>query len=56
MFVGYGPLLGGLVSDRYLGASRPAPNKDHREYFYTIDAWGGWGPFQKLLQVLRDLP
>ena len=53
-FVGYGPLLGGLLADRYLGAPRPPlMDVDHREYFYTVDAWGGWGAFQKLLQVLR---
>ena len=46
-FVGYGPLLGGLVADGYLGAPRPTPDKDHREYFYTIDAWGGWGAFSE---------
>jgi hypothetical protein len=28
---------------------------NHREYSYTIDAWGGWGAFQRLLQVLRHI-
>jgi len=54
-FVSYGPLLGGLLSDRYLGEPRPSPDKDHRDYMYTVDAWGGWGPFQNLLQALRQV-
>ena len=28
-FVSYGPLLGGLLSDEYLGAARPTPDADH---------------------------
>ena len=28
---------------------------NHREYSYTIDAWGGWGAFQRLLHVLRRI-
>lgn len=52
-FVGYGPLLGGLLSDKYLGQPRPSPSPDHRPYFYTIDGWGDWTAFQRLLSVLR---
>jgi len=54
-FVGYGPLLGGLVADTYLGAPRPVTDANHRDYSYTIDAWGGWGAFQRLLQALRHI-
>ena len=49
-FVGYGPLLGGLLSDRFLGTPRPSPDNDHRNYLYTIDRWGGWHMFQELLK------
>ena len=59
-FVGYGSLLGGLLSDRYLGVKRaPVPDAEHskmRDYLASIAEWGGtggWREFQKLLRVLR---
>ena len=55
-FVAYGPLLGGLLSDAYLGASRPTPDAQHSkqwDYLASIDAWADWGRFQDLLRVLR---
>ena len=54
-FVAYGPLLGGLLSDRYLGRDRPVPDHDHSkqiDYLASIDAWAGWEDFQYLLQAL----
>ena len=55
----YGTLCGGLLSEDYLG--RPEPN--HRElntaslrkYKQMIDAWGGWGLFQELLETLKGI-
>ena len=41
MFVAYGSLLGGLLSDRYLGAPRPVPDADHSkmtDYLGTVRA------------------
>jgi len=54
-FVAYGVLLGGLLSDRYLGARRPVPDSDHskqRDYLDSIDQWGDWEGFQKMLEAL----
>ena len=53
----YGTLLGGLLSDRYLG--RPEPGRGELttaslgKYKQMIDAWGGWALFQELLAALR---
>jgi hypothetical protein len=55
-FIGYGPLLGGLLSDRYLGVPRPTPDRDHTkqiDYLDSIEAWADWPTFQKLLGTLR---
>jgi aryl-alcohol dehydrogenase-like predicted oxidoreductase len=55
----YGTLLGGLLSDKYLG--RPEPSRSAldtaslRKYKNMIDAWGGWTLFQELLATLRRI-
>jgi aryl-alcohol dehydrogenase-like predicted oxidoreductase len=55
----YGTLLGGLLSERYLG--RPEPGRGElntaslQKYKHMIDAWGGWILFQELLAVLKDI-
>jgi aryl-alcohol dehydrogenase-like predicted oxidoreductase len=55
----YGTLLGGLLSERYLG--RPEPGRAElatvslRKYKQMIDAWGGWALFQELLQAARQV-
>jgi len=57
-FVAYGPLLGGMLSDRYLGTSAPTPDVDHSkqlDYLGSIQAWGGWERFQRLLRTLRTV-
>ena len=58
-FVAYGPLLGGLLSDLYLGQEQaPHPDADHSkvwDYLDSIEAWGGWSRFQRLLRVLRQI-
>ena len=55
----YGTLLGGLLSERYLG--RPEPGRAElttaslRKYKQMIDAWGDWLLFQELLAVLHRI-
>ncbi len=55
----YGTLLGGLLSERWLG--RPEPGRAElataslQKYKRMIDAWGGWALFQELLQALRAI-
>jgi aryl-alcohol dehydrogenase-like predicted oxidoreductase len=53
----YGTLLGGLLSEQYLG--RPEPSRydlataSLQKYKRMIDAWGGWALFQELLAALK---
>ncbi|HYM73164.1 MAG TPA: aldo/keto reductase [Stellaceae bacterium] len=53
----YGTLLGGLLSEAWLG--RPEPRRPElatvslQKYKNMIDAWGGWALFQELLAVLK---
>jgi aryl-alcohol dehydrogenase-like predicted oxidoreductase len=55
----YGTLLGGLLSERYLG--HPEPQRGEldtaslQKYKHMIDAWGGWTLFQELLTVLKQM-
>jgi aryl-alcohol dehydrogenase-like predicted oxidoreductase len=55
----YGTLLGGLLSEKYLG--RPEPQRAEldtaslRKYKNMIDTWGGWTLFQELLAVLKQI-
>src|SRR5437588_3327431 len=55
----YGTLLGGLLSEKYLG--RPEPSRGElttaslQKYKNMIDAWGGWPLFQELLAVLKSI-
>ncbi len=57
--VAYGTLLGGLLSEKYLG--RPEPQRAEldtaslRKYTNMIDTWGGWTLFQQLLGVLKEI-
>jgi len=52
----YGTLLGGFMSEKYLG--KPEPTKleldtlSLQKYKNMIDAWGGWKLFQELLSIL----
>ena len=54
----YGTLLGGLLSEKYLG--RPEPPRAElntaslQKYKRMIDAWGGWALFQELLAALKQ--
>jgi len=53
----YGTVLGGLLSEKYLG--RPEPRRGElntaslQKYKQMIDVWGGWELFQRLLAVLK---
>jgi aryl-alcohol dehydrogenase-like predicted oxidoreductase len=55
----YGTLLGGLLSEKYLG--RPEPGRGElttaslQKYKQMIDAWGGWALFQELLAALKGV-
>jgi aryl-alcohol dehydrogenase-like predicted oxidoreductase len=55
----YGALLGGLLSEKYLG--RPEPRRGElgtaslQKYKNMIDAWGSWTLFQELLAALKRI-
>lgn len=55
----YGTLLGGFMSEKYLG--RPEPKRPDlitsslSKYKYVIDQWGGWTLFQDLLRALSQI-
>ncbi|MFZ3234326.1 MAG: aldo/keto reductase [Stellaceae bacterium] len=55
----YGTVLGGLLSEKYLG--RPEPMRGElgtaslQKYKNMIDAWGGWPLFQELLTALAPV-
>ncbi|HZU90816.1 MAG TPA: aldo/keto reductase [Stellaceae bacterium] len=55
----YGTVLGGLLSEKYLG--RPEPRRSEldtaslQKYKRMIDAWGGWALFQELLAALKRI-
>ena len=55
----YGTLLGGLLSENYLG--RPEPGRSElttaslQKYKNMIDAGGGWALFQELLAALKPI-
>jgi aryl-alcohol dehydrogenase-like predicted oxidoreductase len=55
----YGALLGGLLSEKYLGRREPQraelDTASLRKYKNMIDAWGGWTLFQELLAVLKQI-
>ena len=55
----YGTLLGGFLSEKYLGADEPTRSDlvtaSLQKYKNMIDAWGGWNLFQQLLSVINDI-
>ena len=55
----YGTLLGGFLSEKYLGKSEPTradlDTLSLQKYKNMIDAWGGWSLFQELLTVLDQI-
>ena len=55
----YGTLLGGLLTEKYLGVPKPTQTDldtySLQKYMNMIDAWGGWRLFQELLVVLDEI-
>lgn len=55
----YGTLLGGFLSEKYLGRPEPARSDlvtlSLQKYKQMIDAWGGWNLFQELLLMLDGI-
>ncbi|HEY1795224.1 MAG TPA: aldo/keto reductase [Stellaceae bacterium] len=55
----YGTLLGGLLSEAWLGRAEPfrgdLPTISQQKYKQMIDAWGGWALFQDLLAALKAI-
>jgi aryl-alcohol dehydrogenase-like predicted oxidoreductase len=55
----YGTLLGGLLSEKYLGQAEPARSGlttvSLQKYKQMVDAWGGWALFQELLAALKRI-
>jgi aryl-alcohol dehydrogenase-like predicted oxidoreductase len=55
----YGTLLGGLLSEKYLGLPEPRRPELNtaslQKYKNMLDAWGGWPLFQELLAALRQI-
>lgn len=54
----YGTVAGGFLSERYLGAPEPVPpfeNRSLTKYGLIVDEFGGWGLFQQLLAVLKEI-
>jgi aryl-alcohol dehydrogenase-like predicted oxidoreductase len=57
VLLAYGTLLGGLLSEGWLGRPEPVRGDlatvSQRKYKNMIDAWGGWALFQELLAALK---
>jgi aryl-alcohol dehydrogenase-like predicted oxidoreductase len=55
----FGTLMGGLLSDKWLGKSEPTMEElktwSQMKYKRFIDAGGGWEVYQNLLQVLKKV-
>jgi len=55
----FGTLLGGLLSEKYLGVPEPSRSDMNtsslRRYKGWVDKWGGWHLFQELLQSLKEI-
>lgn len=57
-FLGYGSVLGGFLSERWLGAAEPMEPLENRsltKYKLVIDEALGWDGFQALLQTVRRI-
>ena len=55
----YGTLLGGFLSEKYLGRPEPTRADLHtlslQKYKNMIDLWGGWQLFQELLCIMEQI-
>ena len=57
-FLCYGSVLGGFLSERWLGApepTEPLPNRSLTKYKLIIDEALGWNGFQDLLGAVREI-
>ena len=57
--LGYGSLLGGFLSSRWIGQAEPdtdsLQNRSLKKYQLVIEDWGGWERFQAFLRFLARL-
>jgi aryl-alcohol dehydrogenase-like predicted oxidoreductase len=55
----YGTILGGLLSETYLGRAEPGRadlnTASLRKYKQMLDVWGGWALFQELLEAVKSV-
>eukprot|EP00611_Tribonema_gayanum_P025080 TRINITY_DN5647_c0_g1_i1.p1 TRINITY_DN5647_c0_g1~~TRINITY_DN5647_c0_g1_i1.p1 ORF type:complete len:398 (-),score=103.28 TRINITY_DN5647_c0_g1_i1:212-1405(-) len=55
----YGTLLGGFLSDKWVGKLAPAKAQfetvSQQKYYNMIRAWGGWDLFQQLLSTCKKV-
>ncbi|GJQ09379.1 hypothetical protein GpartN1_g1170.t1 [Galdieria partita] len=55
----YGTLCGGFLSEKYVGLPEPSrralDTASLVKYYQMIRVWGGWGLFQELLFVLKEI-
>jgi len=55
----YGTVLGGLLSEKYLGHAEPGRSELNtaslQKYKNMVDAWGGWSLLQELLAALKSI-
>ena len=53
----HGALMGGLLSKKWLGASKPSPDAhpNIRSNLVLVEEFGGWQRFQNVLQALHDV-
>ena len=55
----FGTLAGGFLTEKWLGQPEPSYDQlttwSQMKYKRFIDAAGGWGPYQNLLQIIKDV-
>ncbi|XP_010510739.1 PREDICTED: flagellar radial spoke protein 5 [Camelina sativa] len=58
----YGTVMGGLLSEKFLGTNLTIPFAGPRldtpslqKYKKMVDAWGGWNLFQNLLRTMKNI-
>ena len=54
----YGSLAGGFFADRWLGQPEPLEpleNRSQTKYKLIIEDFGGWPPFQRMLETMDDI-
>ncbi|MEM7413943.1 MAG: aldo/keto reductase [Gemmatimonadota bacterium] len=53
----FGTLAGGFLTDRWFGSEDPGSyaSRSHTKYRLIIDEFGGWEPYQRLLEALARI-